>query len=747
MADEEEVKRIYGYATIEPSGDVVAGSYGTWTLTYVVGSEGVSQGGCLRITTDSDTDWGRPQFNDPKGEDYMKVYTDGKATLATMFDGLKTLYVWVKKGRLKEGDKIFVVYGDGSFGSPGSRAQTFMEEPRYFKVSVDPLGSGRYMDLPDTPHLRVIGGSPERLVVIAPSIVEVSEQVKVTVKAEDKWGNPSHAYRGRIIFSSTDSNASLPSDYTFKDEDEGVHEFLDIKFFSEGLHEIEIKDLENGLIARSNPILVRKKTDGYRLFWGDLHGQVDLAVKAYDYFRYARDISAIDFAGFQRNDHNITNEDWKIQQKIERLFNQPGRFITFPGYEWSADTKDGGHRNVYFPIDGQPIRRSSHWNIEDKSDVHTDLPSITKLYEAYRDRDVIIIPHVGGRKADLSFHEPKLEPVIEVSSSHGTFEWFLEEAVKRGYKVGFIAGSDGYMGRPGGSYPGFHDRRYAKGGLTGIFAKELTRGALWEALKNRRCYGTTGARIILLFESEGHFMGEEYTTDKPPKFKVFVAGTEAIEKVELMRGLELAYSHPISRKPSPNKVRILWEGASRKDSYSGVIWEGKIRVKAGRILSVQKIRFDSPRSKVYGLTDRQVNWYSVTCGYPSGLILELDDPESTVLDMTVACKLITGPLFGETGSRAPLRMSYAPAEQIETSIKVSDLDDGPITIDIGTLNRKITVSKAPSNRGIRSVEFEFLDKDVKPGLNIYYLRVTQTDMEKAWSSPIFVNYRVKEEAL
>ena len=138
MADEEEVKRTYGYATIEPSGDVVAGSYGTWTLTYVVGSEGVSQGGCLRITTDSDTDWGRPQFNDPKGEDYMKVYTDGKATLATMFDGLKTLYVWVKKGRLKEGDKIFVVYGDRSFGSPGSRAQTFMEEPRYFKVSVDP---------------------------------------------------------------------------------------------------------------------------------------------------------------------------------------------------------------------------------------------------------------------------------------------------------------------------------------------------------------------------------------------------------------------------------------------------------------------------------------------------------------------------------------------------------------------------------------------------------------------------------
>lgn len=738
----EKVRRVYGYAVIEPSGDVVAGSYGTWTLTYVAGSKGISEGGCLRVTTDSDTDWGRPQFIDPSGEDYMRVYTDREATLATVFDGLKTLYIWVKRGSLKEGDRIFVIYGDGS---PGSRTQTFIEKRRYFQVSVDPSGSGKYIDLPDTPYLRIIGGAPERLVVIVPSIVKVGELFKVTVKAEDVWGNPSYIYRGRILFSSTDPNASLPSPYTFKVEDEGVHKFLNVKFSSEGLHEIIVEDPENGLIARSNPILVKRRVDGFRLFWGDLHGQVDLAVKAYDYFKYARDVSAIDFAGFQRNDHNITNEDWETQQKIEREFNQPGRFIVFPGYEWSADTKDGGHRNVYFLVDGQPIRRSSHWNVKDKSDAYTDLRTVKELYDAYRGKDVIIIPHVGGRKADLSFHEPELEPVIEVSSSHGTFEWFLEEAVKRGYRVGFIAGSDDYMGRPGGSYPGFHDRRYAKGGLTGIFAEELTREALWKALKSRRCYGTTGARIILLFESDGHFMGEEYTTNKPPKLKVFVAGTNTIEKVELMRGLELAYSHPIPRKPSPNKVRILWEGSSRKDSYSGVVWKGKIRVKAGKILSVQKLRFDSPRSKVYDLADDRMNWYSITCGYSSGLILELDNPKNAKLDITVGCELITGPLFGETGSKAPLRMSYAPAEQIETSIKVSDLDDGPITINIGTLNRRITVSKAPSDTGIRSLEFEFLDKDVKPGLNIYYLCVTQSDMEKAWSSPIFVKYHVEED--
>ena len=31
----------------------------------------------------------------------------------------------------------------------------------------------------------------------------------------------------------------------------------------------------------------------------------------------------------------------------------------------------------------------------------------------------------------------------------GQFEWLLREAIERGYKVGFVAGSDDHKGRPG----------------------------------------------------------------------------------------------------------------------------------------------------------------------------------------------------------------------------------------------------------------------------------------------------------
>ena len=68
-----EISRACGHATIDPPGPVVAGSYGTWRLSYFAGSRGVSVGGSIRVYTDSDTDWEVPQFLDPSGPDYMTI--------------------------------------------------------------------------------------------------------------------------------------------------------------------------------------------------------------------------------------------------------------------------------------------------------------------------------------------------------------------------------------------------------------------------------------------------------------------------------------------------------------------------------------------------------------------------------------------------------------------------------------------------------------------------------------------------
>ena len=46
----------------------------------------------------------------------------------------------------------------------------------------------------------------------------------------------------------------------------------------------------------------------------------------------------------------------------------------------------------------------------------------------------------------------------------------------------------------------------------------------------------------------------------------------------------------------------------------------------------------------------------------------------------------------------------------------------------------------PETEPPRAAGFTLTDTDLEPGINPYWLRAVQTDMEAAWSSPIFVDY-------
>ncbi len=729
-----KIKKWYGSAALHPATDVVAASYGTWTLTYTAGEKGVGTGGAIRIYTDSDSDRATPQLDDPTGADYLTVDAPKEARVGVLVQSVMSLSLTVNGRALAPGERVRVTYGDTRGGGPGFRAQTFAEARHYFWVDVD-AGDGNAVTLPDPPALRIVGGDAETLAINAPSIVARGEAFRIQVKAEDAWGNPA-AYRGEVTF---DSGAvRVPENVTFDRADGGVRWIEGCIAQAEGI--LRLNATDGTLTAQSNPIDCRETAPEQMLYWGDSHGgQVALAEKIPDFFRYARDVAGIHFAGYQRNDHVLSTRDWALQREAERACHQPGRFVALPGFEWSAQTTRGGHHNVYFRRHDQPIRRSGHEGLADKSDADTDLTHITAVYEAYRGTDTVITAHVGGEHSDLQYHDPYLEPAVEITSDHGTFEWILQETFERDYRMGFFGGSDSHNGRPGNDAPGFQHRRYAKAGLAAVYAPELTIESVLDAYKARRIYATTGARILLRTDCEGHGMGEEFTTRNAPRISAFVAGTAPFESVDLYRGLDRIYSHPIAAKKDRQRVRVMWEGASRKSSYSGVIWEGKLQVSGRAIDGVEQIRFDSPRSRVLDLTDRGLRWYSVTCGYRSGIVLDLPGDGDVDLELAVDTSVITGPLFGDQGIAPPRRMSYAPAERAGFHIGSRDLERGPVSVELGSLNRRITVDFAPEPGSAGEVSFDFIDKDAKPGVNPYYVRVVQTDMEMAWSSPIFVD--------
>ena len=724
---------LYGRAEIEPKGPLIAGTMHTLRITFTVGRYGIDDKGSILIAWKYVCDDEHPQFSDPEGSGYTTAYTTGEAKLKLSFGALsfyrpwfKALRVDVYDGSLKEGDKIIVTLGDRSRGGPGLRIQTFQESERIFKVLADPFGTRRYVEV-ESPKVTIIGGPADELQVVAPSIVTPREPFAVTVRALDSWGNPSPSYRGEITFTQTEQFDSLPSSYVFKSSDRGVKRFEGISLKESGLYRLEVVD-SSGLKAVSNPILCRSGEVGWKVYWGDLHGQThgkarDVLADTVgtgtprEYFEFARDVAAIDFCSWQGNDFQVSKELWEDVCAETKRFNQPGRFVTFLGYEWSGLTPNGGDHNILYLEDDQPIYRSSHYLVKDKSDIDTDRCPISELWKTFKGRkDVMAIPHVGGRYGNLDYFDPEFISLIEIHSFHGTFEWFAREALERGLKVGFVAFSDDHTCRPGLAYPPCRPNK-VKGGLTAVYADELTRRSIWEALKSRRCYGTTGARILLHVDVNGHMMGEEFSTEEYPKIKVEVHGTNLINRVQVYRGTKPVYTYPPFRPKESGfrVVQILWSGARSKGRSKRTVWNGMLSLDKGKIIRYETLGFRKRVDLIEEYSNQILKWYSSTVGNYKGLVLWLDAPDDAEI----------------TFKSQPKTFKF----------KLKNLREKPIVVDAGGVDQKIEVCEVSPEDWRMDISFEYVDEEVEVGVNPYWVRVQQVDCEMAWSSPVYVHYK------
>ncbi|MFX0085675.1 MAG: DUF3604 domain-containing protein [Candidatus Hodarchaeota archaeon] len=718
----------YGHATIYPKNDVVAGSYGTWILTLTVGTYGIDDGGHIKVAWRDVTNWKKPQFRDPKAPNYTSISTSGKAELDVYFENFGYIRPWrpclaisIYDGFLKEGDTVTIIYGDTSQGGSGSMAQTFVEDSFEFRVLVDPFGTGQYVLIPSSPILKVVAGNSEKLNVTMSSETVAGNSTWISVRIEDKWGNPTPNYSGTVAFSSSDPHATLPKPYTFVFNDGGVHHFENIIFQTTGIHYVTVSDIESKKSSISNPIVINEKQLELTLYWGDLHGQTEETVGTGtidQYFRFARDAAALDFSAHTGNDFQITNDHYKDTQRAVKEFHKPGKFITFLGYEWSGNTCGGGDHNVYFLKDNQNIHRSSHSQVEDKLDEHTDRYPISRLLDTFRGRnDVLVIPHIGGRRAILEYNETDLTPFIEICSVHGHFEWFAREAMERGLKVGFIGGSDDHTCRPGGTRPTSRVEA-VNGGLMGVYATKLTRESLWDAFRKRHVYATTGKRIILRVMCGNAIMGDKLTINKSPTISVEVIGTSGLEKVELIRGMDIIYVHKlICSNLISDTIKIVWSGARVTTRRRNTDWSGEINIDKGKIISAEEFAFDLPWHSITERTDQRVRWTSTTSGDSDGIILRLDSSGDTILSFNT--------------------------QPIEFSFKLNQLEE-LLTIKAGGIEQEVTVSRLPEKIPPSNTRFDYTDQNVEPGIHAYYIRVVQSDGEKAWSSPIFINYENKD---
>jgi hypothetical protein len=732
-----------GAIALAPAGPFVAGSFAELVLVYTAGTFGIDDTGMVKISWRTTSDMSKPQFDKPRAANFTTVEANNGARLEVWFDRLNvrpyanTLLIRVGRGYLRAGDTLTIRLGDRRQGSPGYRLQTNVEARVELKTSVDAFATYEFCELPVQPAFDLVPGPAASWKAILPSLAIVGEPFRLAVVAEDKWGNPTADASASFELVASQPLRGLPAKLDIKNGD-GPRVVEGLIADAEG--DIDLRLMADGKeIACANPLRVVNQAP-LRRYWGDLHGQSGETIgmgTAEAYFRYARDAAFIDMVGHQGNDFQITDAFWEELNRLTAEFDVPGRFVCLPGYEWSGNTGMGGDRNIFYRHEGRPIRRSSHILVQGQTSTDA-IYTADELFRALEGEDAIVIAHVGGRYADLKYaHDGRLERAVEVHSTWGTFEWLLHDAFEKGFRVGVVCHSDDHKGRPGATRPGASSFG-AIGGLTCYFMPELTRDALFEALRQRRHFATTGARIFMDLHARFDQPVTAFSDDPllgparespvqraamgsiirpgrvPMRLSAEVIGTAPVERVDIMHGTSVAQTvRPYRAADLGRRVRVLWQGAEYRGRGRETLWQGKLTVSGNRIERFAAVNFLNPERIVQEtLAGTALAWTSVTTGNLAGIDLWLDRADQGALD--IETNIVSG------------------------KVDLADLADESRSFDGGGLGRRLSVYRLPEVDWNRKVTIDH-SVSFAGGADLpVYLRVTQTDGHQAWSSPIYL---------
>jgi Protein of unknown function (DUF3604) len=732
-----------GAITLSPRGPFVAGAYAELILTYTAGTFGIDDTGMVKISWRTTSDMSKPQFDRPAAPNFTTVEASNGAKLEVWFDRLNirpyanTLLIRVGRGYLRAGDTLTVRMGDRRQGSPGYRLQTNCEARVELRTSIDAFATYEFTELPEQPAFALVPGEAAHWKAIWPSLAVVGEPFRLAIVAEDAWGNPTADAEQTLSLVPSRPVRGLPQCVTVKRGD-GPCVFDDLVVDAPG--DIELRLVAGGEeLARANPLRVTA-TAPLRRYWGDLHGQSGETIgmgTAESYFRYARDLAFLDIVGHQGNDFQITDAFWAELNRLTAAFNAPGRFVCLPGYEWSGNTGMGGDRNVFFRREGRPIRRSSHILVEGQTSTRA-VYTADELFRALEGEDALVIAHVGGRYADIkSAHDGRVERSVEVHSTWGTFEWLLHDAFEKGYRVGVVCHSDDHKGRPGATRPGASTFG-AIGGLTCYFMPELTRDALFEALRRRRHYGTTGTRLFLdvrasfaqpvtrFSEDPQLAPGKELAVREasmgdiirpgatPMRLAAEVIGTAPIERLDVLHGAKVVQTaRPFAASDLGRRVRVSWQGAEYRGRGRETMWQGTLTLTGNRIARFAPVNFLNPERKIVETSrGTALAWSSVTTGNLAGIDLWLDDARRGTL------ALETNVVSGE--------------------VDLAKFDDAAVAFDGGGLGRRISIYRLPEQDWSCRLALEHVATFAGGADLPVYVRVTQSDGHQAWSSPIYL---------
>ncbi|MCF8362916.1 MAG: DUF3604 domain-containing protein [Prolixibacteraceae bacterium] len=299
----------------------------------------------------------------------------------------------------------------------------------------------------------------------------------------------------------------------------------------------------------------------YTLILGDLHEHSEGSPcwpagtdgTLHDDYRYGLYSEGYDFVGITDHAESMDETYWRKNLRVADFYNEDGLYVAIPSIEWTCLTPKGynkipkgvGHRNIIFASTGEAEKFVRNGK-EMYSSNSPECDFAPKLWELIHEKsiDCVAIPHHVTDEmhpCDWSVRDEEIEPIVELFQCRGNAEYrgcprennldrhhtthcdeaFMDYALReKGYKIGFIgSGEHNNMGI----------------GLAALWVKEVSRKGIIEALRARRCFGTTGDKIFMDVKVDNAFMGEIAKLNGVPEIQIKTQGQKEIERVELLR--------------------------------------------------------------------------------------------------------------------------------------------------------------------------------------------------------------------
>ncbi len=427
---------------------------------------------------------------------------------------------------------------------------------------------------------------------------------------------------------------------------------------------------------------------------------------------------------------------WDDVQDVTEGVHEDGRFVSFLSFEWHS-CAHGDHCFYYPGGRGELIRE----------------PSIARMRERLRElaaagTPMMMIPHHicyldGYRGINWDDFDPEFTPVVEMVSMHGCGEHddaprpylhsmgprdarsSLLAGLRRGLRFGVIGSSDHHA-----AHPGSHGH-----GRMSVWADDLSRAGIWEAIHARRTCALTGDRIELAFAVNGVAMGGHGAAAPQREIAFSVRGEGPLDYVDIVRNGETIhrYSGPGRQRAQADAFHgLLGLSLGWGERYDAFDWDVTLEVIDGELLqALPRFKGDitvSPQADEH--TRYHVSRWRQSAANAIAFTTRTTPNANVFTDCTQGFGLrVRGD--GATRLRATLN-----GHRVEHCL--AELRDGPRAgyVD-GFVSPAWQFHRAVPDEAC-CWRHEFSDPRAAGERDWYYARVRQTNDQWAWSSPVHV---------